>query len=129
MAQGSVVGEEEQALGVLVQPPHGKQAPAAQVLRQQIQHRFLVPVLGGGQQPRRLVEHQIHKGCAVHLPAVHGQPNPLRVKLVLRAGRRAAVRQHPALPDQVLHLPPGPVPGGGQQLVQPLQRHTAAPVS
>lgn len=123
--QRAVVREEEQPLGVLVQTPHREQAPAAQMLRKQVQHRPLVPVLRGGQQARRLVEHEVDEGGAVHPLAVHRQLGLLRVPLLLRTERGMAAGQDPALPDQVLDLLPGPAPRGGQQLIKTFQGHPA----
>ena len=123
--QRTVISEQEQPLGVLVQPPHRKQAPAAQVLRQKIQHRPLIPVLRGGQQTRRLMEHEIDEGGAVHPLTIHRQFSLRWFPFLLRTEHRTAIDQDPALPDQVLDLLPGPAPGGGQQLIQTFQGHPA----
>lgn len=50
VAEGTVISEEQEPLGILVQPPHREEPPAAQVLRQQVQHCLLPPVLCGGQE-------------------------------------------------------------------------------
>ena len=57
MGQLPVVGDEQQAGGILVQAAGGEKPPAAQALREQVQHGFLAAVLCGGEDSRRLVQH------------------------------------------------------------------------
>ena len=126
MGQRPIVGEQQQSGGVLIQPPHRKQPSLLQLGREQVQHRGLIFVLGGGEQPRRLVEHHIDKGGAVHLRPVHRKANGGGVRFLLRLLDSPPVRQHPALPDQLLHFLPAPPPGGAEQLVDAL--HALSPI-
>ena len=114
MAQGSVVGEQQKALGVLIQPANGKQPPAAQMFGQQVQNSSLLLILGGGEQSARLMEHDVHKGSAVYPLPIHLDGGLLRVALVLRPSGRLSVHQHPAPGDEFLDLPTGPPSRGGQ---------------
>ena len=120
MGQGPVIGQQQQALRVLVQPPHRRQAPPPQLPGQQVQHRLLAAVLGGGQHPGGLVQHHIGEPLRLHRLAVHGDGGRLRVHLLLRRPGGLSVHPHPALAHQLLYLPPGPPSGSGQDFVQPL---------
>lgn len=119
VGQRSVIGEQEQPLGVLVQPPHGKQRPPPQMLGQQVQHRPLPGVLGGGDHPGGLVEHHINPLLRGNGPAIHCDGGAFG-HLVLRSLGPGAPYLDPARLDQRLGLFPGPLARGRQQLVQPL---------
>jgi len=121
VGQGAVIGEQEQALGVLVQPSRREEPHPAQMLGQQLQHGGLAGVLRRGHQPRRLVEHQVNQPLpgnrfAVHLKAGRGVVFPVR-----RLGRHA-VHGHPAGPHQLPRLFSGPPACIGQNFIQPLHR-------
>ena len=117
VGQGPVVGQEEQPLRVLVQPPHGEEVFPPQVLGQQVQHRFLLGVLGGGDDPRRLVQHEVDVFLREDRLAVHRHQAPL-FHFILRAFGQAVLHPHPAGLDEGLGLLARPLPRGGQQLVQ-----------
>ncbi len=110
---------EQQALGILIQPAHRKQALAPELRRQQIQHGLPAAVLRGRQHPGGLVEHQPGKTAVAQPLPVHKDLRGLRVHLVLRRPGGHAVHQDPALPDQLPDLPPGVPTPCGDDLIQP----------
>ena len=105
VGQGAVVGEQQQALGVLVQPPRGKEPHPAQMLRQQLQHRGLPGILRGGHQAGGLVEHQVHLLLPADALPVHREDGG-GIRLVLRCAGSHPVHRHPARPDQLPGLLP-----------------------
>ena len=122
MGQFSVVGQQQQALRVLVQPPHRSKADTAQLRRQKVQDRGLLSVLGGGEDAGGLMQHNI--GEAVKRDGLTGYGDDChgRVQLVLGGGGQPAINTHQALPHQRFHLPAGPLPSARQQLVETLHR-------
>ena len=83
MSQSALVGQQQQAFRVLIQPPHREQALPLQILRQQVQHRCTPAVLRSGQIPRRLVQHDPGIPAPVQQFSVDGDHNLLRVCLFL----------------------------------------------
>ena len=123
MSQSALVGQQQQAFRVLIQPSHREQALPLQILRQQVQHRCPPAVLRGGQIPRRLVQHDPSIPAPVQLFSVDRDHSLLRVRLFLSRPGRDPVHRHPSLTNQVLHFPAGPPPRRGDDLIQPLRRH------
>ena len=117
MGQGAVVGEQQQTLGVLVQTAHGEEAGFLQVRRQEGEDGGVPGVLGGGDHPRRLVEHEIGIAVRSQGTAVQSEQR-LRRDLVLRPVGALSVYQDPSAFDQSLGLLPGPAACGGQQFIQ-----------
>ena len=113
MGQVPVVRQQEQALSILVQPPHGEDFPPPELLRQKVQHRFLPGVLRCGEHPGGLVEHDVGVGLEGQRRPVHRYGAGGAVHLLLAAPGGTAVHRHPALPDELLGLPPGPAARGG----------------
>ena len=84
VGQLAVVGQQQQTLGVLVQPSHRGQPLSFQFLGQQVQHGPLPAVLHRRQDPRRLVQQHIGKPPVAHCLPVHPDVRRLRVDLLLR---------------------------------------------
>ena len=110
----AVVGEQQQPLGGLVQPPHRLQVKAPPLLRQQFHDGFFRAVFRGGDIPRRFIQHGDHPALsAKHFPvqgdgaqrrvnfpgavglrlSVHGDTPGLQNGFYLAAGARAAAAQ------------------------------------
>ena len=81
MSQCTVIGQQQQAGGILIQPSHRKHTPGAIHPGQQIQHGLLVPILRGGQNTQRLMQHQVHMLLIAHRLPVKGQTNLIRINL------------------------------------------------
>ena len=79
MSQSALIGQQQQAFRVLIQPSHREQALPLQILRQQVQHRCSPAVLRGGQIPRRLVQHDPGIPAPVQQFSVDGDHSLLRV--------------------------------------------------
>ena len=117
VGQAPLIGQQQQSLRILIQPAHRKEPLPAQVLRQQIQHGPAPAVLGGGEVTRRFIQHDPGVPPVPQRLAIDGDLRGLRVCLLLCRPGGDAVHQHPALPNQVFGLPPGPLPRGGDHLV------------
>ena len=117
LGQGPVIGEQQQPLGILIQPSHGEHSPAA--VRHQFRRRFAAPLVGeGGDVPSGLVQHQIHRlRCRSHRPSVHQQGIPLRVAALPQSGH-PAVEGHTPLPQQFLCRPAGGDTAAGDPFLQ-----------
>ena len=118
VGQLAVVGQQQQALGVLVQPSHRRQIDAAQLRREKLQHRGLAAILGGGQHPSGLVQQDVGVPAEGQRLAADGEGGGSRVVLLLGGGGGDTVDQHPPLPHQLLGLPARPTACGGQELIQ-----------
>ena len=127
MGQDALVGQKQQALGVLVQPAHGEQLPLLELPWQQVQHRFPPAVLCGGEDSGGLVQHDPGVAAVANRLAIHGNLRLLRVKFLLHRPGGGAVHRHQPPADQLLRLPAGPPPGRGDDLVQTLQFHGGPP--
>ena len=79
VSQSALIGQQQQAFRVLIQPSHREQALPLQILRQQIQHRCSPAVLRGGQIPSRLVQHDPSIPAPVQQFSVDGDHSLLRV--------------------------------------------------
>ena len=108
MGQLPVVGDEQQAGGILVQAAGGEKPPAAQALREQVQHGFLAAVLCGGKDSRRFVQHD-------------GEEFLVGAGLDFGAGvpLGGAVDQHRPGADELPHLLAGAQALGSQEFIQP----------
>ena len=119
MGQIPVVGDEQQAGGILVQPASGEKPPAAQVLREQVQHGLLAAVLRGGEHPRRLIHHNIQ----VLLPKDRVPPHCHRLAGRVHLGGRVphgdTIHGHCSRADEAPHLLAGALPLGRQKFIQP----------
>ena len=124
MGELAVVGQEQQSLGILVQPSHGGQADAAQIMWQKIQNGGLPPILGGGEYAAGLVQQDIGEPAERNGLPRHGDLRRIRVDLVLGGGGQHPVDTHQTLSYQGFHLFARPPPGGGQHLVKTLHECT-----
>jgi len=104
--QLAVVREQEQPLRILVEPPDRGQGTAAQLRREQVEHRLLPPVLRRGQDARGLVEHDVGELFIAQRLAIEQDHGGLRVDLHVGGGGGLAVHENAALPHHLAHLPP-----------------------
>ena len=121
VVQRAVVGEQQQALGVLIQPAHRGQILAPPGGGDEVQHRRGGAVLGGGEDAGRLMEQDIEIGLVGQALAVHGDGGGFG-HLLLRRGGADAVHRHPAQANQLFDLPAGILAGGGNAFIQTLHR-------
>ena len=119
LGQRPVVGEQQQPLGVPVQPPHGID-PHAAVLYQ-LRRRAPSPLVRqGGDVAPGLIEHDVHMtGGTADGSSVHRHGVRLRVSLVADVCR-PSVDCDPSCGDPLLRRPPGAQPRRGQQLLYAL---------
>ncbi|MPN63339.1 hypothetical protein SDC9_211097 [bioreactor metagenome] len=119
LGHSPVVGQQQQALGIQIQPTHRPHPHTA--VRHQLGHVLAALLVGqGGHIASGLVQHQ--PGGCLHPPdglSVHCDTVPLRVGPVPQPGR-LTVHRHPARQQIVLGRPPGADAGGGQYFLQPL---------
>ena len=96
MCHLTVVGEEHQTRGVLIQAAAGKQSGAdtPQLLGKQIQHGLLAAVLGGADHAVRLVHHNIGVLPIGYKRTAKGDASHVRVDLLISSACRHAVHQH-----------------------------------
>jgi hypothetical protein len=67
----AVVGQQQHAGRVAVEPPDGHHAPLAELAVEQVHHRAaLLRVVGGGDRVARLVQHDVREGLRVDRAAV-----------------------------------------------------------
>ena len=107
--QRTVIGQDHQPGGVLIQPPRREQLLTAVFRRHQLQHRFIPGVPRRGNIALRLIQ---HKGqCALYPQRLPRHRDLLLPgDLALRVLFHPAVHRHPAPGDELLHLPPGKHP-------------------
>ena len=115
----AVGGDDQQPLGVLIQPAGGHRAHGRVHRREQIHHGLLLFIPRGGQHAGRLVEHHMAHGLIAKPPAV--QPNvALRsVHLHARVPRARAVHRHAPCAHHRLDFAPRALAEQRKQLVQP----------
>ena len=119
----AVVGENQQTLGIVVEPPYRVDVLA--YVLQQIQHRR--PPLGirsRGDVPGRLVEQKIAERLrALDAAIVDADFVGLRVGFAAELAHGLAVHRDAALDDQLLGRPPRRHAGGREDLLQPNFHH------
>jgi len=128
-AQGevAVVGEDHQALGVVVQPTDREHLLADLVAEQVDDGPALLRVVGRRHHRLRLVEQQ------VALRLLRLQPLAVDLDRVLRGVGRlaelgdAAVDRDAAVADQLLRVPARAHPGPGDDLLEPFRSHACRP--
>jgi hypothetical protein len=127
----SVIGEQEQPFGVLVQPSHRKRLKQGVFRLQELNHGLRDPVRRGGNHSGGLVHHQVDKFPVLDVQAVHFDAVLLRVHVHPRVFGHFAVDGHSPLFDQFPDLLPRPDTHPSEQFVeaQPLFRHPLASVS
>jgi hypothetical protein len=115
--EGTIVGQEEEPLGVEIEPPHRVEANAE--LRHEVEHERPPPqILTGGEEPRGLVQKHValrlgsRKRPPVDLDAV-----PFGVGVGTELCHEHAVDADPALHDQPLGGPPRRDARFGDELV------------
>src|SRR5690606_18528834 len=114
----AVVGEQQQALAVGVQPSDVEH-PGGHPVQVVGDGAATLLVVHGGDHAAGLVERQVHQVRVGHYPLpVHVDHRGGRVDLVAQPGHHAVDRD-PAVGDQLLAGPPGSDPGGGEDLLQP----------
>ena len=122
VAHRAVVGQQEQTLGVLVQPPDRKQSPPLGG-GQEVEHGFLRGILGRGDDAARLVEHHIPLPPGAQRTAAQTDRIRVRVDLLRRVAAGHAVDRHQTAADHPGHFPPGARAPSGKHFIQPLARH------
>ena len=113
----AVVGQEEEALGGDVQPPHGKEPGD---FRDEVHHRLAaLGIVAGRDRPLRLVEQEID-GCvgSPHPHAVEANVVTHGVSLGAELGHDLAVDGDPALGHRLLRPASRSEPRAGQDLLQ-----------
>ena len=117
LGKSSVIGEQQQALGVHIQPSDGPDPLAAAGH----QLRGVLPpalVAEGGDDAPGLIQHQIDAlGPVRQLLAVNQNQVLLRVSLLAQRGP-LPIDQDPPLLNHFLRLPPGGHTSGRQELLQ-----------
>jgi len=113
-----VVGEEQQALRVVVEPAHGVDVLAH--LRQQVEDRRpTLGILPRGHVPTRLVEQDVAVACGhAHALAVHADVVVGRVGPGAQFEYGGPVHRHPAVHNQRLRRAPRRDAGGGEDLLE-----------
>ena len=125
----AVVGQKQQPLRVLVEPPDGKQADLSILGRKQVEYRLPASVFGRREHARGLVEHHIRVLAVEKLFAVHADARGQGIALVLRTGRDAPVDEHATLAHEGLDLAARIAPGRGDDLVESLLCHGGSRLS
>ncbi len=125
----AVVGEQQQALGLVVEPPHRDQG-LAPVLRHELNDRRPPGiVLDRGQVAARLVQQQVAmRSDALDLLVVDLDRVDGRIGLLAEHGD-PSVDGDPPLAHQVFGLPAGSDAGSRQDLLQPLCGHDSSTLS
>ena len=123
MREHAVVGQKQQALRVLIEPPDGEKAYFPVLRREQVEHRFFAPVLGRRQHASGLVEHHIGVLAVKKLFSVYADASRERVAFVLRARGDASVDEHAPFAHKRLDLAARVAPRGGDDLVESLLGH------
>ena len=117
MAECAVVRDEQQSLGVLVQPSHRKQA-APQFGRKQLEHGIVALIAACRDNAHRLVEHVVPL-CTVALHgAIHRRLRPIRIDLERRIFLHSAVHRDASRTNERLHFLAAAAVQVGQQFVQ-----------
>ncbi len=119
MCQLPVVGDQQQALAVGVEPPDVEQAGC--VVGHQVRDGRSAPVVRHRRQhPDRLVQREVNQARLGHDPcAVDLDDRGLRVDPKALRLDDPAVHPHAARGDQLLAVPPGPEPRRRENLLQP----------
>ncbi len=107
MDELAVVREQQQAGGVLVQPPDRLHLALAQRHRQQVVHAGMVARALRALVAHRLVQQDIGLGVADPFLAVHGQAQAVDLELGARILAQGAVDLHQAGPDQITAIAAG----------------------
>ena len=113
-----VVGEQQQALRVVVEPAHRVDVLAH--LRQQVQHRRpALGILPRGHVPARLVQQDVAVARRhAHALAVHADVVAGRVGSGAQFEDGGPVHRHPAVHNQRLRRAPRRDAGGGEDLLE-----------
>ena len=121
--EGAVVGQEEEPLGVEVEPPDRVEANAE--LRHEVEHEGPpARILPGGEEPRGLVkQHVALRLGSRERPPVDLDAVPLGVGVGAQLGHGHAVDADATRHDQPLGRPPRRDARFGQELVEPDGRH------
>ena len=85
MGQGTVIGQEQEAMGIYIQAAHWKNLLEPGSLIQQIQDRPMAVILGCRNDPLGLIEQIIHKGFMLQDPT--GDCNLVSFLINLTFGR------------------------------------------
>ena len=115
----SVRCDDEQSLGVLIQPSRGHRAHRGIHRRKQIHDGFLLSVSCCGQHARRLMEHHMANGLVAQPPPI--QPDVIRFPLDLhpRVPGRHAVHRHAPRTHSRFDFAARTLAEQRQQLIQP----------
>ena len=117
MAERAIVRDEQQSLGVLVQPSHRKQA-APQLGWKQLKHGIVTLIAACRDNTHRLVEHIVPL-CAVALHgAIHRRLRPVGIDLERRILLHGAVHRDASRTNECLHFLAAAAVQVGQQFVQ-----------
>ena len=126
VGQIAVVCQQEQPLGVLVEPADGHDAELPVCFRHKLHNSLRLWIVGGGQIACGLVEHDEDRPAQPHGPAVHGDMDGCFVKFPALVGHDRAVCGYAARADDRAQLLPAGDARLTQNSVQSL--HMAAPV-
>ena len=129
MGQASLIRQQQQALGVLVQTAYRKKLLPLKVPGQQFQNRLPPPVLGRGEKSGGLIQHNPSITAEEQRLSVHMNRRRLRVKLFFYGKSGGAVYRYQSPADQLFRLPAGPFSRGGDDFIQPLLFHGGTPPS
>ena len=120
MGQNAVVGQQQQTLGLLVQPAHRRHSLFFPLLRQQVHHGPVPGILRGGHIACRLVHQQNHSAPPLHGLTVERHGCGPLVELCRAVRDHQAVDPNRSGPEQGLQLPPGGAARVGEIFVQSL---------
>ena len=122
IGQRAVVGHQQQAFALVVQPAHRKD-PRARALKK-LHHRRPALRIGNRRHvPLWLVQHVVARLLRLlQQLAVHADVVPRRVRLRAQLRHHLAVHPHAPFGDQRLRLASRGHSGGGNDLLQPLRR-------
>ena len=125
MGQVTVVRQKQQALRLLVQPPHRRHAELPVALRDQLHHGPVARVVRGGHIARRLVQHEQHFSIFFDRRAVNGDGAGRFVKFSRLVADDLPVHRHAPRADEASEFLAGARPRLREDLIEPL--HAAAP--
>ena len=128
MAERTVIGHKQQALGVLVEPPDREQA-APQALGEQLQHGAVPLVAARRDDAGRLVEHIVALRAIGLLAPVERHAVRIRIDLGCGVALRRAVHRNAACTDEALHFFSAAAVQVTEQLVQSYLRHFVSPAN
>ena len=126
MPQRTVIGQQQQAGGILIQPPHREYPTGTIHPGKEVQHRLLFPVLCRGQDSQRLMQHQVHMLLIAHRLSAEGQADPVRINFLGSIPADHAIHSNDTLSGISCRFLSGTQSHCRQQFVNPLDCHAIA---